>query len=88
MVDPWGLSGVFARAVPVYVVVVATMVLLAGSSSVALARPDVLIGAALFAASDIAVARDRFVEKSFINGAWGLPTYFAAQVVLALSIAS
>ena len=46
--------------------------------------------AALMAERDAlqATARDRFVEKSFINGAWGLPTYFAAQVVLALSIAS
>lgn len=82
------LSGVFVHAVPVYGAVIAAMLVLAGSSSVALARPDLLVGAALFAVSDISVARDRFVEKSFINGAWGLPTYFAAQVVLALSIAS
>jgi hypothetical protein len=32
------------------------------------------------------VARDRFVEQAFVNGAWGLPLYFAAQIVLALSI--
>jgi uncharacterized membrane protein YhhN len=47
----------------------------------------VLLGAVMFAASDIAVARDRFVVKSFRNKAWGLPAYYVAQLILAWSIA-
>ena len=43
-------------------------------------------GATLFFASDLAVARDRFVGRSFANKAWGLPTYFAGQLLIAWSI--
>ena len=42
-----------------------------------------LTGALAFAISDLAVARERFVTPSFVNGAWGLPLYFAAQLTLA-----
>lgn len=80
------LSGVFVHAVPLYVIVIAAMLMLSGSASSALARADLFAGAFMFAASDVSVARDRFVEQAFVNGAWGLPLYFAAQIVLALSI--
>ncbi len=43
-------------------------------------------GAVGFAASDIAVARDQFVKPEFINRLWGLPLYYAAQLVLAASV--
>lgn len=46
------------------------------------------LGAALFFASDLAVARDRFVAATFANKAWGLPTYYAAQCVIAWSLGS
>jgi len=39
-----------------------------------------------FAASDISVARDRFVAPAFINRAWGLPLYYVAQISFALSV--
>lgn len=42
--------------------------------------------AALFALSDVAVLRERFVERRFVNKAWGLPTYYAAQLLLAANI--
>jgi hypothetical protein len=29
------------------------------------------------------VARDRFVSHQFVNRAWGLPLYYAAQLLLA-----
>lgn len=45
------------------------------------------LGGALFYASDVAVVRQRFVTPSFVNRAWGLPCYYAAQACLALSIA-
>jgi hypothetical protein len=38
--------------------------------------------------SDLSVARDRFVAPGFVNRAWGLPTYFAAQLLLAASVAA
>lgn len=44
------------------------------------------IGAITFAASDISVARDRFVERSIVNKTWGLPLYYAAQIMLAISV--
>lgn len=46
------------------------------------------VGLTLFFASDIAVARHRVVSPGFVNRAWGLPTYYAAQHLLALSLAS
>jgi hypothetical protein len=45
----------------------------------------VALGALAFAASDVSVARDRFVQHDFFNRAWGLPLYYAAQLMLALS---
>ena len=43
-------------------------------------------GAILFYLSDLAVARHRFIHKSFINRALGLPTYYLGQLLLALTI--
>ena len=42
-----------------------------------------LSGALLFYVSDLSVARDRFVARAFVNRAWGLPAYYAAQVLMA-----
>lgn len=46
-----------------------------------------LIGAILFYLSDFAVARERFVVKSFVNKLWGLPFYFIGQFLIAYSMA-
>jgi uncharacterized membrane protein YhhN len=43
-------------------------------------------GALLFYLSDLAVARQRFVQKSLINRVLGLPTYYLGQLLLALTI--
>lgn len=80
------LSGTFAIAVPVYTSVITVMVVLAGASAAATDRWDMLGGALAFAISDVAVARERFVAPGFRNAAWGLPLYYGAQIVLALSI--
>lgn len=45
-------------------------------------------GAVMFTVSDIAVVRDRFVTPGFVNRVWGLPLYYAAQLVIAWSIAA
>jgi hypothetical protein len=46
----------------------------------------IALGASLFAISDLSVARDRFVARAFVNRLWGLPLYFAAQLILASTV--
>jgi uncharacterized membrane protein YhhN len=67
----------------VYMGVISVMVSLAVGASVALADVRFAIAAIAFAASDVSVARDRFVQPSFVNLLWGLPLYYAAQVAFA-----
>lgn len=43
----------------------------------------IALGALAFYASDLAVARQRFVAESFGNKLWGLPLYYGAQLLLA-----
>ena len=43
-------------------------------------------GAFLFAISDLAVAKDQFVEPNFFNRLWGLPLYYVAQLMIASSV--
>ena len=50
------------------------------------ADPLILVGALLFYVSDLSVARDRFVAPSPWNRRWGLPLYYAAQLILATSV--
>jgi uncharacterized membrane protein YhhN len=50
------------------------------------ARWLVLSGAVLFYASDVLVARDRFVAPGFVNRLYGLPLYYLAQFFFALAI--
>jgi uncharacterized membrane protein YhhN len=80
------VPGDFRLPVRLYVVVISAMVALS-VAVVAAGQPIWLaVGAVGFAASDISVARDRFVAPGFVNGAWGLPLYFGSQLVLAFSI--
>ena len=68
-----------------YVLAISVMVILA-SSTVASIGAVLLTGAILFAASDIFVARERFVTSSVANRFIGLPLYYGAQLVFALSV--
>ena len=45
----------------------------------------VMAAAAAFYLSDVSVARDRFVAPGFGNRIWGLPLYYGAQLLFALS---
>lgn len=74
-------------AVPAYIGVISAMVLAAIATHMIRPSPWILAGALGFYFSDLSVARDRFVAPGFVNKAWGLPLYYAAQVVLAWSIA-
>lgn len=71
--------------VQAYFAVIATMTALACAVTGAGATPLVALGAIAFTVSDISVARDRFVHPGFVNRVWGLPLYYFAQVLLALS---
>lgn len=69
-----------------YVNVIAAMLIVAVGTVAEAWSTFVLLGAAMFCLSDLAVARERFVAAGFWNGAWGLPCYFGAQLLLAASI--
>jgi uncharacterized membrane protein YhhN len=69
--------------VRIYMVVIGVMTALACGVSAGGGPWAVAVGALAFAASDVSVARDRFVRPEFVNRAWGLPLYYAAQLLLA-----
>ena len=46
----------------------------------------IAVGAIAFTISDLFVARERFVQTGFANGAIGLPLYFGSQLLLAYSV--
>lgn len=67
----------------VYIAIISAMVALAVGASVATGTPWMAVGAIAFAVSDLSVARERFVQPAFVNLFWGLPLYYAAQLLLA-----
>lgn len=71
------------RSVPLYLAVIGCMLVTASGAGGAGAPWPALLGAWLFAASDLAVAQDRFVSRSFTSTLWGLPAYYAAQLLIA-----
>ena len=58
----------------------------ATGSSRALGSLVPVVGAVCFMASDVAVARDRFVVRSVANRLWGLPLYYFAQLLMAWTV--
>jgi uncharacterized membrane protein YhhN len=79
----WSRLGSMRVPVIAYVVVIVTMVI----GALALRENHVLVaGASLFFASDLAVARDKFVGPSFANKLWGLPAYYGGQLLIAWSL--
>lgn len=76
------------RSVAAYLGVIGVMSALACAVAGAGGPVTVAVGALAFTASDVAVARDRFVRHEFSNRAWGLPLYYGAQLLLALSPAA
>ncbi|MBL7648993.1 MAG: lysoplasmalogenase [Candidatus Hydrogenedentes bacterium] len=71
-----------------YIAVISLMLALATGTRGRGATPLILIGAALFYASDLFVARQKFATPSPWNPLIGLPLYYAAQLCLAVSVAS
>lgn len=80
-------AGSLRGAVLAYIAVISAMVAVAVGAAVlgGPGRGALLVGALLFYVSDLAVARDRFVAPGPANKAVGLPLYYAAQLVFALS---
>lgn len=83
----WPHLGRRRSSVSAYVVVITIMVwgALAVTTSRIMGWP-IAVGAVLFYLSDLTVARDRFVQSDFLNRAVGLPMYYAAQILIALSV--
>jgi uncharacterized membrane protein YhhN len=69
-----------------YAAAITAMVALATGSVVDRPSSTLAAGALGFYLSDLSVARDRFVAPAFVNRAWGLPLYYAAQLLLAASV--
>lgn len=87
----WPRLGSLRVPVLVYVLTIVAMVI----AAIAVARAGALpaphhvlfaAGAVLFFVSDVAVARERFVVRAFANKAWGLPAYYAGQLLIAWSV--
>ncbi|MCB2097434.1 MAG: lysoplasmalogenase [Parvularculaceae bacterium] len=85
----WKTLGAFRLPVIIYCVIISVMVAASfghwsaepGAQSLRLA-----LAAAGFALSDVSVARDRFGRESFLNRLWGLPLYYGAQCLFAVSV--
>lgn len=80
----WPHLGSMKLPVIVYVLTIVTMVV----GALAVRHAVLTTGAVLFFASDLAVARDKFVAAGFVNRAWGLPCYYAGQLFIAWSLTS
>lgn len=79
----WPHLGSMRVPVIAYVIVIVAMV----AGALAIGREPLRLGALLFFASDLSVARDKFVAPGFANKAWGLPAYYAGQLLIAWSLA-
>jgi uncharacterized membrane protein YhhN len=87
----WPRLGTMRVPVIAYVLTIVAMVIAAIAAAHIEAIPErnrmlLIAGAALFFASDLAVARDKFVGASFTNRVWGLPAYYAGQLLIAWSM--
>lgn len=82
------VPGELRLPVRAYVVVICTMVACAVGTFLRAGGAGLLVGASMFFVSDLAVARERFVEHTFTNKLWGLPLYYGGQLLLAASVAA
>lgn len=85
MAQLWPKLGGLKLPVIVYVAAIVAMVIGAYATRDELGNA-MPIGATLFFASDLAVARDRFVARDFTNKLYGLPAYYLGQLLIAFAI--
>ena len=69
-----------------YIVVITAMVACALGAWTRGAPAGLPLGAVLFFLSDLSVARERFVVSSTLNRFWGLPAYYAGQLLIASAV--
>jgi uncharacterized membrane protein YhhN len=87
----WPKLGTMRVPVIGYVLAIVAMVVAAIAAARGQALPEphrlrLVAGAAVFFVSDLAVARDRFVARTFRNKLWGLPAYYGGQLLIAWSV--
>ncbi len=82
------ISGDMLLPVRIYTLVITVMVIAALGARGADGPGLIPLGALLFYVSDLSVAAGRFIQPEFPNYVWGLPLYYAGQVILALSVAA
>ena len=80
------VDGKLRGPVLAYIAVITGMVACAIGSVYSRFEPLPIVAAAAFYLSDLSVARDTFVHKSFVNRLWGLPLYYGAQLLFAWSV--
>lgn len=88
----WPRLGALRIPVIAYIATICAMVIAAVAAGRCAPLPEanrhrLLAGAVAFFASDLAVARERFVARGLLNKLWGLPAYYAGQLLIAWSIA-
>jgi uncharacterized membrane protein YhhN len=85
----WRDLGEFRGPVAGYSAIITLMVAASIAHLAAAPGPQSLhlaLAAAGFAISDVSVARDQFRKPEFFNRLWGLPLYYAAQCLFAVSV--
>jgi uncharacterized membrane protein YhhN len=82
------LTSFYKIAVPIYLAAITIMTSLAIAVSLVSFAPLLGVGAIAFAVSDVSVALNRFVERKIVNKIWGLPLYYLAQLMFAMSVLS
>lgn len=80
------LPGRMRIPVLAYVLIISAMVAMAVGTVAHTFDPRIMTGAVLFFLSDLFVARNRFVLPGFVNRLFGLPLYFAGQLLIAASV--
>ena len=80
------LPGSMRLPVLAYIAVICGMLVFANSTWGSTAGLWIVAGAWGFALSDLAVARNQFVRPGMRNRLWGIPLYFASQLILAWSV--
>lgn len=80
------VSAAMRAPVVAYVAVISAMVVAAVGAAAATGDGRIAAGALAFYASDLAVARERFVARTPWNRTWGLPLYYGATLLLATTV--
>jgi len=79
-------EGFMQKAVVAYILVITVMGITATAASEVSGDPSYVIGAAMFALSDVSVALDRFTPIPRWHRWLGIPLYFVSQYILASTL--